>query len=83
MTLEFIGMIQPREQSEIHPARGPAIDPGYLVRSVPADPHDAATYFDVAPMDKGEDCRRDIELNTRVTGASAPTRPRCLHLGST
>ena len=26
------------------------------------DPHDAATYFDVAPMDKGEDCRRDIEL---------------------
>jgi glutamine synthetase len=26
------------------------------------DPHDAATYFDVAPIDKGEDCRRDIEL---------------------
>src|SRR6478735_5040857 len=26
------------------------------------DPHDAATYFDVAPMDKGEDCRRDIEI---------------------
>ena len=26
------------------------------------DPHDAASYFDVAPMDRGEDCRRDIEL---------------------
>ncbi len=23
MTIEFIGMIQPRQQSEIHPARGP------------------------------------------------------------
>ena len=31
--VEFIGMIQPRQQSEIHPARGPAIDPGYLVAS--------------------------------------------------
>lgn len=36
MSLEFIGMIQPREQSEIHPARGPAIDPGYLVASAQA-----------------------------------------------
>ncbi|MDQ1078199.1 LLM class flavin-dependent oxidoreductase [Pseudoroseomonas cervicalis] len=34
--LEFIGMIQPREQSEIHPARGPAIDPGYLRDSAQA-----------------------------------------------
>jgi glutamine synthetase len=32
------------------------------------DPHDAATYFDVAPMDKGEDCRRDIELNLQKMG---------------
>lgn len=36
MSLEFIGMIQPREQSEVHPARGPAIDPGYLVASAQA-----------------------------------------------
>ncbi len=36
MSLEFIGMIQPREQSEIHPAQGPAIDPGYLVASAQA-----------------------------------------------
>ena len=36
MTIEFIGMIQPREQSEILPARGPAIDPGYLVASAQA-----------------------------------------------
>ena len=36
MSLEFIGMIQPREQSEIHSARGPAIDPGYLVASAQA-----------------------------------------------
>lgn len=36
MSLEFIGMIQPREQSETHPARGPAIDPGYLRASAQA-----------------------------------------------
>lgn len=34
--VEFIGMIQPREQSEIHPASGPTIDPGYLIASVQA-----------------------------------------------
>jgi alkanesulfonate monooxygenase len=34
--VEFIGMIQPRQQSEIHPPRGPAIDPGYLVASAQA-----------------------------------------------
>ena len=34
--IEFIGMIQPRQQSEIHPASGPAIDPGYLVASAQA-----------------------------------------------
>lgn len=43
MTLEFIGMIQPREQSEIHPARGPAIDPGYLVASARAHEAHRAT----------------------------------------
>src|SRR6478672_12373201 len=32
------------------------------------DPHDAATYFDVAPMDKGEDCRRDIEVTLQQMG---------------
>lgn len=42
MTLEFIGMIQPREQSEIHPARGPAIDPGYLIASAQAHEAHAA-----------------------------------------
>ena len=30
MTVEFIGMIQPRDMSETHPPRGPAIDPGYV-----------------------------------------------------
>jgi alkanesulfonate monooxygenase len=34
--IEFIGMVQPRQQSEIHPARGAAIDPGYLVASAQA-----------------------------------------------
>ncbi|HWX50670.1 MAG TPA: LLM class flavin-dependent oxidoreductase [Roseomonas sp.] len=34
--VEFIGMIQPRQQSEIHPPVGPAIDPGYLRASVEA-----------------------------------------------
>ena len=32
------------------------------------DPHDAASYFDVAPLDKGEDCRRDIELTLQQMG---------------
>jgi glutamine synthetase len=32
------------------------------------DPHDAASYFDVAPIDKGEDCRRDIELTLQQMG---------------
>ncbi len=40
--IEFIGMVQPREQSEIHPARGPAIDPGYLRASAQA--HDVAGF---------------------------------------
>ena len=30
MTIEFIGMIQPRDMSETRPAGGPAIDPGYI-----------------------------------------------------
>ncbi len=34
--VEFIGMIQPREQSEIHPPSGPAVDPGYLRASAQA-----------------------------------------------
>lgn len=42
MSLEFIGMIQPREQSEIHAASGPAIDPGYLVASAQAHEAHAA-----------------------------------------
>jgi alkanesulfonate monooxygenase len=36
MSLEFIGMIQPRHQSEIFPAQGEAVDPGYLVASAQA-----------------------------------------------
>jgi len=36
MSIEFIGMIQPREQSEIHPPRGPSIDLGYLRESAQA-----------------------------------------------
>ena len=43
MSLEFIGMIQPREQSEIHQSPGPAIDPGYLVASAQAHEAHAAT----------------------------------------
>jgi alkanesulfonate monooxygenase len=30
MAVEFIGMIQPRDMSETHPARGPALDPEYI-----------------------------------------------------
>lgn len=40
--VEFIGMIQPREQSEVHPAQGEAIDNGYLVASAQA--HDEAGF---------------------------------------
>jgi glutamine synthetase len=32
------------------------------------DPHDAASYFDVAPIDRGEDCRRDIEVTLQQMG---------------
>jgi alkanesulfonate monooxygenase len=42
MTIEFIGMIQPREQSEIHPASGASIDLGYLRAS--AEAHDAGGF---------------------------------------
>ncbi len=42
MSLQFIGMIQPREQSEIHPAAGPAVDPAYLVRGARA--HEAGGF---------------------------------------
>jgi alkanesulfonate monooxygenase len=40
--IEFIGMVQPREQSEIHPAHGPAIDLGYFRASAQA--HDAGGF---------------------------------------
>jgi alkanesulfonate monooxygenase len=40
--VEFIGMIQPRQQSEIHPASGPTIDPAYLIASAQA--HDEAGF---------------------------------------
>ncbi|HWK45226.1 MAG TPA: LLM class flavin-dependent oxidoreductase [Stellaceae bacterium] len=36
MSVEFIGMIQSRQQSEIHPASGPTIDPGYVRASAQA-----------------------------------------------
>jgi len=40
--LEFIGMVQPRRQSEIHPAQGWGIDPGYLRASAQA--HDTGGF---------------------------------------
>lgn len=36
MSLQFIGMVQPREQSETHPPRGPAIDLDWLRASMQA-----------------------------------------------
>jgi alkanesulfonate monooxygenase len=42
MGVEFIGMIQPRQQSEIHPPAGPSIDLGYLRESARA--HDAGGF---------------------------------------
>ena len=42
MSIEFIGMVQPRRQSEIHPASGPSVDPGYLVASAQA--HDESGF---------------------------------------
>ena len=40
--LEFIGMIQPRQQSEILPASGPGVDPAYLRASAQA--HEAGGF---------------------------------------
>ena len=42
MALQFIGMIQPRQQSETHRATGPAVDPAYLVRGARA--HEAGGF---------------------------------------
>ncbi len=42
MSVEFIGMIQPRQQSEIHPPTGPAIDLGYMIAFAQA--HDEAGF---------------------------------------
>jgi alkanesulfonate monooxygenase len=40
--IEFIGMIQSRRQSEIHPPAGPAVDPGYIVAGAQShEAHDA------------------------------------------
>jgi alkanesulfonate monooxygenase len=36
MSIQFIGMIQTRNQSEIHPPAGPTIDPGYVRAAVQA-----------------------------------------------
>lgn len=42
MTIEFIGMIASEAKSEIHPARGPVIDPDYIARFAQA--HEAAGF---------------------------------------
>ena len=42
MSLEFIGMIQPRDMSETHPPRGPAVDPDYVKEAAQA--HDAGGF---------------------------------------
>ena len=42
MAIEFIGMIASEAKSEIHPARGPVIDPDYIARFAQA--HEAAGF---------------------------------------
>ena len=42
MTIEFIGMIASEARSEIHPAKGPLIDPDYIARFAQA--HEAAGF---------------------------------------
>ena len=42
MAIEFIGMVQPRLQSEIHPPSGPSVDPAYLRASMEA--HESAGF---------------------------------------
>ena len=49
--VEFIGMIQPRAQSEVHPPSGPAIDPGYLRASAQA--HDEGGFGQVFVLEAG------------------------------
>lgn len=38
-------------------------------------PHDQGTYYDVAPVDKGENIRREICLTLEEMGYSAPAFP--------
>jgi alkanesulfonate monooxygenase len=42
MEVEFIGMIAAEAKSEIHPPKGPVVDPGYIVRFAQA--HEAAGF---------------------------------------
>jgi alkanesulfonate monooxygenase len=78
MTIEFIGMIQPRHQSEIHPASGAAIDPAYLRAS--AEAHDAGGYdrFLIGWHGNGPDglqLAANVAAHTRRVGFLVAHRP--------
>ena len=76
--IEFIGMVQPRQQSETHPPQGPAIDPGYLRASAQA--HDAAGFDKIligwySNGPDGFQIAADAAAHTRRVGFLVAHRP--------
>jgi alkanesulfonate monooxygenase len=78
MTVEFIGMIQPREQSEIHPAKGASIDLGYLRASAQAHDHGGFDRFLIGWHSNGPDglqLAAHAAAHTRRVGFLVAHRP--------
>ena len=78
MTIEFIGMIQPRQQSEIHPARGPAIDLGYVRASAQAHDEGGFDRVLIGWHSNGPDgllIAADVAAHTKRVGFLVAHRP--------
>jgi len=78
MTVEFIGMIQPRQQSEIHPARGPAIDLGYVRASAQAHDEGGFDRVLIGWHSNGPDgllLAADVAAHTKHVGFLVAHRP--------
>ncbi len=78
MAIEFIGMIASEAKSEIHPARGPVIDPDYIARFAQA--HEAAGFDRVLIAHNSSDADAVLVAthaaqNTKTLGFMIAHRP--------
>ncbi len=78
MTISFIGMIASEAKSEIHPARGPVIDPDYIARFAQA--HEAAGFDRVLIAHNSSDADAVLVAthaaqNTKTLGFMIAHRP--------